>query len=53
MQEKYIVKGEEKDHILNDNYTKFEKEVAPEELIEMIKSPKIIVYEALRKLITD
>ena len=53
MQEKYIVKGEEKDHFFDDNYKQFEKEVAPEELIEMIKSPKIIVYEASRKLITD
>ena len=48
--ETYLVKGAEKEHFFDTEYKGFEKEVSPEELIEMIKSQRITVEEAVRRV---
>ena len=47
--ETYCVKGEEKKQVLDGNYTKFEREVTTTELIELLKNPKVIVWEVSRR----
>lgn len=51
--EMYAVKGEERESFFSENYKQFDKDVSPEELIEMIKSPKVNVHEAIRKIVVE
>lgn len=51
--EVFKVKGEKKESFLYGRYTEIEIEASTDELIEILKDPKIIVHEIKRKLITD